>query len=374
MFASSIHQSFKSISEKARKVTSGALQDTSVLELVKVYRSHWKEVPEEVCQPNDAQEHAAFQPALSWSKFTSRFERSSAQRLVEQVVFEIGSALIACCAHVPLQHHTCICISMHICTFSHFRCIAYIVSSDAHLHIHSQSFIALHIACPHEVPPPPATLAAMALVDVDIVSQECSLSSVIASMKSNISTTVSSSAPAGPSVVLAARPAASVSSSSGGPPGIVQWTDLEADPPVMNRSINGEEEAGILEQGTAADGMAIVTWPNGSVETTEVPNLLVVSMKRPAIAVRKRPAKILRPAASLGYHPVLARPDIALEHSVLYYKNTHIIGIRQKVRIGGRQLFSFGGKHCEATEQELRDVGIEVCKKLADGWSIDGGS
>ena len=171
------------------------------------------------------------------------------------------------------------------------------------------------------------------------------------------------------------RPTASAPSSSGESAGTrlgIPWTDLDADPPLMKRSVDGETEDGILKQGTNADGMATVTWPDGSVETTDVPNLLVVpSKKRPAAdAVLKRPAKIQRPSAPLSYSQVLARPDIDLEHLVLYYKKPHQIGIRQKKRFGGKQLLSFGGRACSATEQELRAVGIEVCKKLADGVSI----
>ena len=134
----------------------------------------------------------------------------------------------------------------------------------------------------------------------------------------------------------------------------------------MRRFIHDEEQAGILKQSTDADGMAIVTWPDGMVETTEVPNLLIASMKRPAASVLKKPAKA-RCSASAD-----APAGIALEHLVLYYKNNHHIGIRQKSHLGGKQIFSFGGKHVEATEQQLREIGVEVCKKLADGWSAEG--
>ena len=221
----------------------------------------------------------------------------------------------------------------------------------------------------NEVQASTAPVAALPLVEEDTELPSSRLSSVIASMKLNIRNTASSSAPIVPSGVLVARTTESVAPTSAVPAvpaGIVKWTDLEADPPVMRRFIHDEEEAGILEQSTDADGMAIVTWPDGKVETTEVPNLLIASMKRPAAIVLKKPAKAHCPASA---H---APAGIALEHSVLYYKNTHTIGIRQKAHLGGKQIFSFGGKHCEATEQQLRDIGVEVCKKLADGWSIEG--
>lgn len=62
---------------------------------------------------------------------------------------------------------------------------------------------------------------------------------------------------------------------------------------------------------------------------------------------------------------------IELEHSVLYYKNNHRIGIRQKAG-EKRQVFSFGGADCKLTEEELRTLGKEACSKLATGWSEHG--
>ena len=59
----------------------------------------------------------------------------------------------------------------------------------------------------------------------------------------------------------------------------------------------------------------------------------------------------------------------------MYYKNNHCIGIRDKVgKDGGKgkQIMSFGGKWCKASEEELRELGYQVCKKLAEGWSIQG--
>ena len=218
----------------------------------------------------------------------------------------------------------------------------------------------------NEVQAPTAPVAALPPVEEDTELPNSRLSSVIASMKLNIRNTSSSPAPIVPSGVLVARIAEAVAPTSAVPAGIVKWTDLEADPPVMRRFIHDVEEAGILEQSTDADGMAIVTWPDGKVETTEVPNLLIAPMKRPAATVLKKPAKAHCPAY------VHAPAGIALEHLVLYYKNSHYIGIRQKAHLGGKQIFSFGGKHCEATEQQLREIGVEVCKKLADGWSIEG--
>ena len=221
----------------------------------------------------------------------------------------------------------------------------------------------------NEVQASTAPVSALPPVEEDTELPNSRLSSVIASMKLNIRSTASSSAPIVPSGVLVARTAGSVAPTSAVPAvpaGIVKWTDLEADPPVMRRFIHGEEQAGTLKQGTDADGMAIVTWPDGKVETTEVPNLLIVPMKRPAASVLKRPAKA-RCSASAD-----APAGIALEHVVLYYKNNNHIGIRQKPHLGGKQIFSFGGKHLKVTEQQLREIGVEVCKKLADGWSAKG--
>ena len=161
----------------------------------------------------------------------------------------------------------------------------------------------------------------------------------------------------------------------------ITWTDIDASPPCLRRAKPGREgeEVGVLSAGD--DGFAKATWPDGTIEATEIPNLLVLpkthprALKRPASAMLKRPAafKVLKkPAATAGDAlPALPAPDLKLEHAVLFYKNNNRIGIREKSGMK-KQIFSFGGVECKLNEQELRDIGVEACKKLAGGWSEHG--
>ena len=201
--------------------------------------------------------------------------------------------------------------------------------------------------------------------------KSASLSDTIMDMKKYMKPNVPC-APAMPAPALTMlRPAPS-------PARTITWTDLEATPPcLMRMRQDGVEERGVLKTGAGPAGFASVTWPDGSVESTEISNLLLVpmnSLKRPAAATLKRPAapkaKILRAPEPLKYDPVLVRHDLALEHCVLWYKKNYSIGIR--VKGGGKQLFSFGGMSCKASEAELREIGNQVCKKLAEGWSVEG--
>ena len=200
-------------------------------------------------------------------------------------------------------------------------------------------------------------------------AKSASLSDTIVHMKKYMKATA-------PCALAMPAPALALPLPAPSPARAITWTDLEATPPcIMRMSQGGVEEKGILMKGEGAAGFASVTWPDGSVEPTEVSNLLLVTLKRPASASLKKPAapkaKILRAPDPLKYDPVLARPDIVLEHTVMYYKNGHNIGIRVKGE-GGKQIFSFGGKSCKASEAELRELGSKVCKKLAEGWSVEG--
>ena len=55
---------------------------------------------------------------------------------------------------------------------------------------------------------------------------------------------------------------------------------------------------------------------------------------------------------------------------MLYYKNTNMIGIREKRGLT-RQVFGFGGKRCEKTREELMALGNEVVSRLAGGETVD---
>ena len=182
--------------------------------------------------------------------------------------------------------------------------------------------------------------------------------------------------PTAPSIPTMHAPLLALPLPAPSPARAMTWTDLEATPPcLMRMRKDGVEEKGVLQKGEGDDSFASVHWPDGSIEPTEISNVLLIPLKkRPASAALKRPAapkaKILRAPEPLKYDPVLARPDVILEHSVLYYKNGHNIGIR--VKGGGKQIFSFGGKRCMASEAELREIGLQVCKKLAEGWTVEG--
>ena len=60
------------------------------------------------------------------------------------------------------------------------------------------------------------------------------------------------------------------------------------------------------------------------------------------------------------------KAPVARGYSVLYYKKTNHIGIRQKL-YAKSQIFSFGGKACGKSERQLRDIVGEVVLKLQDG-------
>jgi len=55
-------------------------------------------------------------------------------------------------------------------------------------------------------------------------------------------------------------------------------------------------------------------------------------------------------------------------YSIMYYKNNNLIGVRRK--FGGKeQAFSFGGKRCELSEEQLREYADQALEKLGAGLS-----
>ena len=54
---------------------------------------------------------------------------------------------------------------------------------------------------------------------------------------------------------------------------------------------------------------------------------------------------------------------VSEKFSVMYYKNSNCIGIREK-KGQKRQVFSFGGQKCSLTEDELRGWSVDVLKRL----------
>ena len=149
----------------------------------------------------------------------------------------------------------------------------------------------------------------------------------------------------------------------------------------MKRVVLGKDEIGTLQEGP--DGFALVTWPDGNSSITEVPNLFLVpnapvQCKRPAAATFKKPAtKCAKDAAAKFKQADMLLAQAAhakqavLDHHVLYYKNGNRCGIREK-QGDKKQIFSFGGTACKASSDQLKEIGMEACKKLAEGWSIEG--
>ena len=134
MFANAIHDAFKSIAEKARKVTSGALQDQAVLELVKHYKICHKDFQEEDLEfpPNDVQEHSALPdlpPASPWTVFNNRFNRND-DRLVDEVLCMPCSACT--CSTCPYACRCTFAASLILITQVHLCSIMY-----THLHPHA---------------------------------------------------------------------------------------------------------------------------------------------------------------------------------------------------------------------------------------------
>ena len=213
-------------------------------------------------------------------------------------------------------------------------------------------------------------------------AQSSSLSQIISSLKTSLSETEKDVHPA------ASKPAPAPAA----PAKCISWTDLSSDPPCMRRqTVEGVEQVGVLAKGP--EGCATVSWPDGREEATDLSNLLLVpkvTLKRPAAAegdsLLKKPAAaagapclkkpcghfpVRRKPAAKEMDTVAARSDLLLEHDVLYYKHGHRVGIREKAD-EKRQVFSFGGSACGATVEQLKAIGNMCCKKLTEGWSLQG--
>ena len=134
-------------------------------------------------------------------------------------------------------------------------------------------------------------------------------------------------------------------------------------------------DSGLIIEGklTPGDrGFAMATWPPSAglplYEETEVPNFCLAGMaadllmKKPAAAdppVAKRPAcgsVVKRPAAA-----PLAK------YSVMYYKKTHVIGIR--IATGAKKQVCQGIGRPEMSEAQMRDAAQKVIDQMAAGLS-----
>ena len=57
-------------------------------------------------------------------------------------------------------------------------------------------------------------------------------------------------------------------------------------------------------------------------------------------------------------------------YSIMYYKNSNLIGVRRK-HGGKEQAFSFGGLKCNHSEEQLREYADQALEKLDAGLSED---
>ena len=56
------------------------------------------------------------------------------------------------------------------------------------------------------------------------------------------------------------------------------------------------------------------------------------------------------------------------DYCITYYKNNNLIGVRRK-HGDKKQPFSFGGKRCELSEEQLREYADQAMEKLDAGLS-----
>ena len=133
------------------------------------------------------------------------------------------------------------------------------------------------------------------------------------------------------------------------------WTELNKSPPLLHRSYpSGREEVSPLKMGP--HGFAMAEFAGEAVETS-VPNLILDANKKPH--VQKKPSVMKRPGGELEASPLYA---------LMYYKNNHCVGVRQKTG-DKRQVVSFGGAKCTKSKDDLYDIGYKVIDMLVQGNS-----
>ena len=140
----------------------------------------------------------------------------------------------------------------------------------------------------------------------------------------------------------------------------VQWVNFDT----MDLCLlfdDGTQAQGPLKEGPQGFLTAMVA---GRLRSTDIPNKLLAQQKtkeKNAAKVTKKPAAASRVAAA---------SPVATSYGIMYYKRTHLIGIRQKFG-EKRQIVSFGGsKRKVIGVDKLRAIGGSVCSKLAGGLSV----
>ena len=148
----------------------------------------------------------------------------------------------------------------------------------------------------------------------------------------------------------------------------VQWVNFDT----MDLCLlfdDGTQAQGPLKEGPQGFLTAMVA---GRLRSTDIPNKLLAQQKtkeKNAAKVTKKPAAASRVAAASPVATAAASP-VATSYGIMYYKRTHLIGIRQKFG-EKRQIVSFGGsKRKVIGVDKLRAIGGSVCSKLAGGLSV----
>ena len=127
-----------------------------------------------------------------------------------------------------------------------------------------------------------------------------------------------------------------------------------------------------------SENLLVAHFSNGTYQT-ELSNLLFAPAlalasgvkKKPAGSVKKKPAAAAipaEPAEPAAAAAIPADPPGKKHYQVLWYKNGHNVGIRQT--FGAKtQIFGFGGKLCQKTEEELVAIGNIIQDDLQGGMS-----
>ena len=142
--------------------------------------------------------------------------------------------------------------------------------------------------------------------------------------------------------------------------------------------------------GAGPDQLLVAHFSNGTY-VTELSNLLLASAvsaskggkkkqakKKPAAAakVQKKPAAAAAPAVAAARAPgadariVVPGPlaPKSSQYQVLWYKNTHTVGIRERFA-GKKQIFSFGGTRCDKSHFQLDTIGKNIVADLDTGMA-----
>ena len=145
---------------------------------------------------------------------------------------------------------------------------------------------------------------------------------------------------------------------------------------------------------TGMDGFVYAEFSDGVRHVFDVPNLVLETLRtgagtseKPSKAGRKKKKKgaaskkkkkVLKKPSQQGGMANESAPPPAPEASelakspdygLMYYKNAHTIGIRQKFA-GKQQIMCFGGKKSELSSEALRGIGHQAVEMLKHGMPV----